>query len=364
MKLPKLKLRNLETKYPIIQGGMGIGYSNATLAGAVALEGGVGVLSSAGADLIVGIRHGRKFKHKEAVAQDVIDAKKNSDNGIIGINIMAALTKSWEDSILGSMEGGVDIIISGAGLPLSLPLIASRHPRFDEVALVPIASSGRAFELIIKKWLKSNDRLPDAVIVEGPKAGGHLAWRNFDEVTDPKNDLDVLVKDVLEVAKKYGNIPVIAAGGIYGHEDIQKYIDMGCVGVQMGTRFLATFESGANDSYKDAIIKSTEDDIALAKEPGSPCGLLFRVLKDAPFYKEALVQGRAPKCSKGWLLNKKNECDAKLSNDTSFCICNGLVSAAGFEDNEKELYTVGSIAHMIDKIISVKDLMNELTQES
>lgn len=361
MTFSHLNLRNLDITYPIIQGGMGIGYSNYKLAGAVAREGGIGVLSSAGADLIVSKRHGKKLKHKEAIAQDVRDAKEEGSGGIVGINIMAALTKSWEDSILGSMDGGVDVIISGAGLPLTLPIIAATHPRYDEVALVPIASSGRAFELIVKKWLKSSDRLPDAVVVEGPKAGGHLAWRTEQEAIDPKNDLDALILEVMEVCKKYGDIPVIAAGGVYGHEDIKKYLDMGCKAVQMGTRFLATHESGATKTYKDAIVASQKEDILLAAKPGSPCGLLFRVLKDSPFYQESLAGLRPVKCSKGWLLNKKNECSAKVDPEKSFCICNGLVSASGFEDKEKELYSVGEIAYRVNEIVSVKELMSELT---
>jgi nitronate monooxygenase len=364
MKLPELEIGKLNIKYPIIQGGMGIGYSNFELAGAVALEGGVGVLSSAGADYLVSRRYGRKFKHREAIAQDVRDAKEKGHGGVIGINIMAALVKTWEKSILGAMDGGVDMIISGAGLPISLPLIASEHPRYKEVMLIPIVSSGRAFELIIKKWLRSSDRLPDAVVVEGPKAGGHLAWRNISEVEDPKNNLDELLKEVLEVAKKYRDIPVIAAGGVFDHSDIQKYLEMGCRGVQMGTRFLATHESGATETYKDAIVKSTPKDISLAKKPGSPCSLLFRVLNDSPFYQESLAGQRAPKCNKGWLLDKKNNCPGKDNEKDFFCICNGLVSSSGNEKDEKELYSVGDIAPRINEIVSVKALMSELTQSN
>lgn len=363
MKLPELKIRNHHIKHPIIQGGMGIGYSNFMLAGTVAKEGGLGVLSSAAADYVVGHRHGKKMNHKEAIAQDVRDAKKIcGDSGVIGMNIMAAIVKTWDDSILGSMDGGVDVIISGAGLPITLPVIASEHPRYNEVALIPIVSSGRAFELIIKKWLKSSDRLPDAVIVEGPMAGGHLGWRKAEEVDDPKNVLENIVEEVIEVAKRYENIPVIAAGGVYSNADIKKYIDMGCVGVQMGTRFLATHESGASETFKEAVVNCTLEDIEVATKPGSPSGLPFRVLKSSPFYQDALADLRPVKCTKGWLLSKKNECKAKVNSEESFCICNGLVSSSGIEKKEKELYTVGEIAHRVDKIMAVKDLMQELTE--
>ncbi len=359
MSLPSMKVGPIESKFPIIQGGMGIGYSNYMLTGHVAKAGGIGVLSSACPDRIVGKRHGKKMKHREAIAQDVRDAKIIGEGGLIGMNIMVALVRSYEDSVLGSMDGGVDIIISGAGLPMMLPYIANEHPRAKEVALVPIASSGRAFELICKKWQRSG-RLPDAVVVEGPEAGGHLAWRTVPEAKDEANHLDKITKDILEVAKRYGDIPVIAAGGIYSHEDIKHFMEMGCAGVQMGTRFVATHESGASDSFKNNVVAAGEDDIELATKPGSPSGLLFRVIKQAPFYQEALDFARPPLCNKGYLLNKKGECRAKDTNETSFCICNGLLAASDHEEKEKELYTVGSIAANVKKLYHVCDLMDEL----
>lgn len=357
--LPSLKIRNTIIQVPIIQGGMGIGLSSYTLAGAVAREGGMGVLSSAALDRIVSQRHGKKFKAREAAAQDVRDAKILGKGGAIGMNIMVAVINQYEDSVLGSMDGGVDAIISGAGLPMALPEIAKNHPRADEVALVPIVSSGRATEVIFKRWARSG-RLPDALVVEGPLAGGHIAWREPKEALDPANKLENLLKEVFEVTKKWNHpIPVIAAGGVYSHDDILRYIDMGCSGVQMGTRFLATFESGANDHYKKMLVECKEEDIELASRPGSPCGMLFRVIKQSPFYQQALLRERAPKCDKGYLLNKGN-CPSKYENEKTFCICNGLLSAINLNVNEKELYTVGSNAFKIDRIMSVKELMREL----
>lgn len=358
--LTPLRLRHKTASVPIIQGGMGIGLSSYTLAGAVAREGGVGVLSSAALDRIVSARHGKKFRARDAAAQDVRDARLLSENkGLIGMNIMVAVINQYKDSVLGAMDGGVDCIISGAGLPMSLPEIALTHPRHDEVALVPIVSSGRALELICRRWQRSG-RLPDAVVVEGPLAGGHIAWREESEALAPENHLDVLLQEVVEVAKKYGNMPVIAAGGIYSHEDILEAFEKGCSGVQMGTRFLATVESGANDEYKKMLVESTEDDIELANRPGSPCGMLFRVLKKSPFYQEALRRDRAPKCDKGYLLNKGN-CPSKYENEKTFCICNGLLSSIELNNpQEKNLYTVGQNAFRIDRILTVHELMAEL----
>ncbi len=357
--LPALKIRNTNIRVPIIQGGMGIGLSNFTLAGAVSRDGGLGVLSSAALDRILSQRHGRKMNAREAAAQDVRDAKKIAHGAPMGMNIMVAVINQYRDSVLGSMDGGVDVIISGAGLPLALVEIALEHPRANEVALVPIASSGRALEIICKRWLRAG-RLPDAVVVEGPLAGGHIAWRTEEEAAAPANRLENLLAEVFEVAKKYGNFPVIAAGGIYGHEDIQKYISMGCAGVQMGTRFLATQESGAGEEYKKLIVESSEEDIELASRVGSPCGMLFRVLKKSPFYQQALKHERAPNCDKGYLLNK-GKCLSKEENEKTFCICNGLLASINLNKlEEKNLYTVGAIAHRVKKILSVHELMQEL----
>lgn len=361
-----IKLRNGKTltlTAPIIQGGMGIGLSSYTLAGAVAAEGGMGVLSSAALDRIVSKRHGKKLNARLAAAQDVVDAKKLANgHGAIGMNIMVALFNQYEDSVLGSMDGGVDAIISGAGLPMALPEIANTHPRANDVALIPIVSSGRAMEIICKRWSRSN-RLPDAVVVEGPLAGGHIAWRKEEEALDPANKLENLLAEVLEVAKNYGNIPVIAAGGVYSHDDIKKYLAMGCAGVQMGTRFLATYESGANQEYKKLLVECKEEDIELATKPGSPCGMIFRVLKQAPFYQEALQRARAPKCDKGYLLNK-GHCPSKYENEKTFCICNGLLSSINLNaPQEKNLYTVGQNAYRVDRIMSVHELMCELKGE-
>lgn len=357
-----LKLRHRSAPVPIIQGGMGIGLSSYTLAGAVAREGGVGVLSSAALDRILSVRHGRKMRAREAAAQDVRDARFLSQGkGLIGMNVMVAVINQYEDSVLGAMDGGVDCIISGAGLPMSLPEIAMTHPRHDEVALVPIVSSGRALDLICRRWKRSG-RLPDAVVVEGPLAGGHIAWREESEALDPANHLDRLLVDVIEVAAKWGSMPVIAAGGIYSAQDIKDAIAKGCAGVQMGTRFLATTESGANLNYKKMLVESTEDDIELASRPGSPCGMLFRVLKKSPFYQQALLRERAPKCDKGYLLNK-GHCPSKHENEKTFCICNGLLSSIELNNSaEKNLYTVGHNAYRLDRIMSVHELMCELQE--
>jgi nitronate monooxygenase len=358
MKLNPLPIGKIEINKPIIQGGMGIGLSTPELAGAVSKEGGLGVLSSAGLDRIVSARVGKKLSAREAAKQEVIDTKNLSDGKPIGINIMVAVVDQYEDSVLGAMDGGVDVIISGAGLPLKLPEIVKAHPRANDTAIVPIVSTGRVAELICKRWQRSG-RLPDAFVVEGPKAGGHIAWRTEEEANAPENSLENLVEQVLAVARKYGDIPVIAAGGIYDHQDIAKFVQMGCKGVQMGTRFLATHESGAMKEYKELLVQSTKDDIELTSGVGSPCGLLYRVLKNSPFYQQAIKGERSPRCDVGYLLNQ-GKCAAKKST-SSFCICNGLLAAVGAQSKDNlGLYSTGSEGWRINKVVSVKELMDEL----
>lgn len=344
---------------PIIQGGMGVGVSLYPLASAVAREGGLGIVSSAALDRLVSKRTGKKYNTYEATYEEVCRAKENG--GFAGINIMRALVRDYNDSVKGALDAKADAIISGAGLPISLPTI--QPPK--DTALIPIVSSARALDIICKKWEKNGYR-PDAVVLEGPLAGGHLGFK-MDEIDSDENRLENLLPPVKDMAQKYGGFPVIVAGGIYTYDDIIRFLKMGADGVQMGTRFLATKESSATAEYKQAVVDAREDDIIVAYDPGSPCGMPFRVIKQSPMYASTLQKLRKPKCDKGYVLLKDKEgkfslCPAKESNEHHFCICNGLLSSAGYNaDKEEPLYTVGTNAHRVDRILSVKDLMAELT---
>ncbi|MDH4163396.1 MAG: nitronate monooxygenase [Nitrospirota bacterium] len=357
--LPPLTIKGKKLRYPIIQGGMGVGVSLYPLAQAVAREGGMGIVSSACLDRLVIKRTGKKVNAYEAAYTEVAQAK--ASGGYAGINIMCALARDYEDSVRGALDAGADAIISGAGLPLGLPAI---QPAKD-TALIPIVSSGRALELICKKWERLGAR-PDAVVLEGPLAGGHLGFR-MDQADLAENRLENLLPEVKDAAKKFGDFPIIVAGGIYTHEDILRFLAMGADGVQMGTRFLATEESSATEAYKDAVVRATSEDIVLAHDPGSPCGLPFRVIRQSPMYVSAMQHKRKPKCDKGYVLLKDAEgkftrCPAKESNEHHFCICNGLLSSAGYNsDVEEPLYTVGTNASRIQEIVTVKTLMQELT---
>jgi nitronate monooxygenase len=357
--LKPLVIKGKKIRVPIIQGGMGVGVSLHPLARAVAHEGGLGIISSACLDRLVSKRTGKKINTYEAAYEEVSLSK--TKNGFAGINIMAALVRDYNDSVKGALDAGADAIISGAGLPLGLPAI--QPPK--DTALIPIVSSARALDIICKKWEKLGYR-PDAVVLEGPLAGGHLGFR-IDQVELEANRLENLLPPVKDMAVKCGDFPVIVAGGIYTCGDITRFMNMGADGVQMGTRFLATEESSATETYKQAVVRAKEDDIIVAHRPGSPCGLPFRVIKQSPMYVSALQRLRKPKCDKGYVLMKDAEgkysiCPAKESNENHFCICNGLLSSSGYNANEEEaLYTVGTNAARVDKIISVKALMSELT---
>jgi nitronate monooxygenase len=356
--LPPLTIKGKKIEVPIIQGGMGIGVSLSPLASAVAAEGGVGVVSSACLDRLLGKRNNKQYSTYEAAYEEVALAR--TKGGISGINIMVALSRDYDDSVKGAIDAGADIIISGGGLPLHLPSV--KEP--GDTALVPIVSSARALELICKKWERAGYR-PDAVVLEGPLAGGHLGFR-ADELNLESNRLENLFPLVKEAAIKHGDFPVIVAGGIYNHADIIRCMEMGADGVQMGTRFLVTEESSATADYKQAVIDAKKEDIVVAVRPGSPCGLPFMVIKSSPMFVTALNGKRPPRCDKGYILSKDAEgryskCSAKQDNEASFCICNGLLSSGGYTLTEEPLYTVGMNGFKIDRLTTVKEVMDELT---
>ncbi len=358
--LPALIIKGKKIPVCIIQGGMGVGVSLDLLAGAVAREGGVGVISSAGLDRLVSKKVDRDVGQYEAICIQIANAKTRGDYGFIGINIMFALQRDFKVSVRAAIDAKVDFIISGAGLPTNLPAI--KPP--GDTALIPIASSDRALEIICKKWEKLGYQ-PDAVVLEGPLAGGHLGFK-IDQINLESNKLENLLPLIKDIAKKHGDFPVIVAGGIYTHADILYWIKQGADGVQMGTRFLATEESSATSAYKQAVINCKKEDIVIAdpeiNPPGSPCGLPFRVVKQSPMFMGS--KSRKPFCDKGYVLRKDAEgkftvCPARHDCEKYFDICSGLLASAGCIE-DLALYTVGTNADRVKKILSVEDLMNRL----
>ena len=350
-KLPTLSFKGFNFDCCILQGGMGKGVSLGPLSGKVSAYGGFGIISSVGLKDIVSLRNRKKVDIYTATRTEIERAQDISGGRPVGINIMCALN-DYEATVKASIDAKVAAIVSGAGLPLGLPSI--KPP--GHTALIPIVSSSRALEIIVKRWERDGYR-PDAVVLEGFEAGGHLGG-SLEDVYNPELTLEKLLLRVLEVAHKYGDFPVIAAGGIYTHEDILKFLAMGASGVQMGTRFLATKESSATEAYKQAVVNATKDDILVVSYPtsipASPCGLPFRILTTSPMY----TAKRIPKCTKGYIL-RNGQCKAKDSNEF-LCACAGLSGSSGDDLTEPALYTVGSNAWRVNKILPVYELMDEL----
>ncbi len=351
IKMPELCIGNLVAKFPIIQGGMGIGISMSGLSSAVAKEGGIGVIAAA----MIGFRENVAAKaeaHIDTLARELRTARKKSPDGIIGVNIMVALT-NFADMVRTSIQEGADIIFSGAGLPLDLPSYLSEGAK---TKLAPIISSGRAANILMRKWLARFDYLPDAFVVEGPKAGGHLGFKP-EEIDNADFSLEKLLQDVLEAVrpfeKKTGKkIPVIAAGGVYDGADIKRMLDLGASGVQMGTRFVATHECDADIRFKESFVRAKIGDTDIIT---SPVGMPGRALHNN--YTKAVFLGQHTpfKCPYHCI----KTCHPKTA---PYCITKALGSAAK-GDLENGFAFAGANVWRVKKIVSVKELMESLKQE-
>ncbi|HEY6915248.1 MAG TPA: nitronate monooxygenase family protein, partial [Paludibacter sp.] len=286
-----LKIGNLTARLPIIQGGMGVGISLSGLASAVANEGGVGVISCAGLGLIY--RHTAKDYMEACICglKEELKKAREKSSGIIGVNIMMALT-NFSDLVKTAIAEKADVIFAGAGLPMDLPKYRTEG---CTTKLVPIVSSARAAKIICEKWKTLYDYLPDLVVVEGPKAGGHLGFKT-NQLDDPNFSLEQLipavVKEVAVFEEKYNQeIPVIAAGGIYTGEDAYKIMQLGAKGVQIASRFVTTHECDADIKFKESYLKASKDDVEIIQ---SPVGMPGRALKGE--FLEKVKQGlTAPK---------------------------------------------------------------------
>lgn len=350
--MKSFRIGDLTIPVPIIQGGMGIGISLSGLASAVANMGGVGVISTVGIGFIDG-KTGTNFKvrHIDAIRREIRKARELTA-GILGVNIMSVIT-NFSDMVRTSIEEGIDIIFSGAGLPLDLPKYLSEGIK---TKLVPIVSSGRAAAILIQKWKQNYNYIPDAFVVEGPKAGGHLGFKE-DALQNESNSLENLVAEVLEVTdeanEKYGKeIPVIAAGGIHTGTDMLRIIDRGAAAVQLGTRFVATEECDASPEFKKAFITAREEDIQIIR---SPVGMPGRTIYNN-FLRETSEGKRKPASCK---YNCIRSCNPKT---TPYCIADALLSA--YHGNlENGFAFTGSNAGRIYQITTVREVFSELEKE-
>lgn len=343
---------NLKIAVPVIQGGMGIGVSLSGLAAAVANMGGVGVISTVGIGFIGSGKAGNyRKKHIEAARAEIRKARELT-KGVLGVNIMSVIT-NFSDMVQTAIDEKIDIIFAGAGLPLDLPKYLCKEKR---TKLVPIVSSGRAASIICNKWQQNYDYLPDAFVVEGPLAGGHLGFK-ADDLNRESNKLENLVSEVLEVTKRIKEkfnreIPVIAAGGIFNGADIFKIMKTGAKGVQLGTRFVATEECDASDDFKKAFIEAKDDDVRIIK---SPVGLPGRTIGNE-FLSEAIKGNKKPTSCK---YNCIKHCDYSKIN---YCIADALLSAYKGNLSNGFAFT-GAMAGKIDKITTVSNVFSQLKAE-
>lgn len=348
-----LKIGELVARLPIIQGGMGVNISLAGLASAVANEGGIGVIATAG----IGMFEEDLFTNfleanNRALRKEIRKARALAPGGILGVNIMVALT-NYADLARTAIEEKIDIIFSGAGLPLSLPelLKGSRTTK-----LVPIVSSGRAASLLIKRWLSKSNYAPDAIVVEGPLAGGHLGFRP-ENIDDPKYALELLIPEVLAAVRPFEEsigrpIPVIAAGGIFTGHDIDKFLEMGAAGVQMATRFVGTEECDSSPVFKQAYVNSRKEDIVIIK---SPVGLPGRAIRNRFIDATNAGEKKPFNCPYHCIIT----CDTKNS---PYCIALALANAFKGKMNGGFAFA-GANAYRVKEITTVKKLIETLMSE-
>jgi NAD(P)H-dependent flavin oxidoreductase YrpB (nitropropane dioxygenase family) len=345
MEFKELKIGNLIAKIPIIQGGMGIGVSLSNLAAAVANEGGIGTISAAQ----IGFREpdfatNPVEANLRAISSEIKKAREKT-KGIIAMNIMAAMN-NYELYVKKAVEEKIDLIISGAGLPLALPKLVEG----TSTKIAPIVSSAKAARIIIKSYLK-HDRLPDAVVVEGPLAGGHLGFKMDEMLEKTYAPLKEIVMEVKELITKIEcehsvKIPVIAAGGIRTKEDMLELAAVGADGFQIASLFVPTVECDAHDNFKLAYVNATDEDELIIK---SPVGMPARAIKNK-FINDTMSNG----CTVSKCFKCMPKCDP-LS--IPYCISSGLINAVEGRDG---LIFCGSKLSDINKISTVKEVINKL----
>jgi len=352
-KMPKLRIGDAVARLPIVQGGMGVGISLSGLASAVANEGGIGVIAANS----IGMLDPEYYaKHKDAnaiILRKEIRKAQAKTAGLLGVNIMVAVD-DYPDLLRVALEEKVDMVFLGAGLPIKgIPV---EDLRAAGVKVIPIVSSARAAGLIFKSWSKKYKDIPDAVVVEGPRAGGHLGFK-AEQIDDPDFALERLLPEVVAEIKTFEaeyhrHIPVIAAGGVFTGDDIFKVFKLGASGVQMGTRFVATHECDANIRFKESYVACREEDIEIIK---SPVGMPGRAIRSNFLMDIAAGKKMSFKCA--WRCLKS--CDIK---NARYCISLALDNARqGILD--KGFAFAGSNAFRVDKIVSVKELLQELINQ-
>lgn len=351
MKIPPLRIGDITVPLPIIQGGMGVRISLAGLAAAVANEGGIGTIASVGLGDVEASMADFERASREALASEIRKAHSLT-KGPIAINVLGVLSNA-KDLIHTAAKEGIKLIVSGASLPLRLPELVGDL----SANLIPIISSGRAADLVLRTWDKRYQLTADAVVLEGPLAGGHLGF-SIEQLAEPEKwELSKLLPEVLQAVEpfeqKYGRkIPVIAGGGVFTGTDIARLLQAGASGVQMATRFVCTLECDASPEFKQAYLDAKEEDIVIIK---SPVGLPGRAIRNQ--FLRKLEKGEKEKIN--CFYRCLSTCDVA---NARYCIAQALVSA--YQGNmEKGLVFCGQNAYRVDKIVTVHELIAELKAE-
>lgn len=359
MSYQSLKIGKYIIEKPIVQGGMGVGISWDKLAGNVSKEGGLGVISAVGTGYYEDKKYASKlvagrplealgFYSKEGFDAIIKNARKICGDKPLAANILYAIN-DYGRVVRDACESGIDIIITGAGLPTNMPEFTEGYP---DVALVPIVSSAKALKIICKRWKQRYNRLPDAVVLEGPKSGGHQGF-TYEQCSMPENQLENLVKPVVEEAAFWGDIPVIAAGGIWDKNDIEQMMALGARGVQMGTRFIATHECDAHENFKKVLLEAKKEDIQLFS---SPVGYPAQGIRTNLTLLVEKREGPAIKCISNCVAPCNRGEEAK---EVGYCIADRL-SDAYLGNTETGLFFSGTNGYRVNEIISVKELMDKL----
>ncbi len=346
-----IKVGNKTSKFPIIQGGMGVGVSMHRLAGNVSKEGGIGIISTAD----IGYKEEDFEKNPlkanlRAIGKEIKKAREIAgEDKILGVNIMVAL-RNYAEIVKECVKQKIDLIISGAGIPKDLP----EYVKGSDTKIAPIVSSLRCCKLIVKHWMSKYDYVPDMIVIEGPEAGGHLGFKNEELTEENKPKLEDITTEVVDyindIEKETGKkIPVISAGGIWDKKDIEKYLKLGASGVQMATRFVATEECDASEEFKNAYVNAKKEDIKIIK---SPVGMPGRAI-----YNEFIKDTEKNKSKIQRCYGCIRTCNGV---DAPYCITKALVNAVKGNINEALVFC-GSNVDKIKEIVTVKELMQELT---
>ena len=346
-----LKMGNIEAKVPIIQGGMGIGISLGGLAGAVALEGGIGIISAAQ----IGYREpdfdtDTKEANLRAIKKEYEKARNIAPEGVIGFNLMVAM-RHYEDYVRAAVETGADLIVSGAGLPTDLPGLVGDA----DVKLAPIVSTEKSAKVILKYWDKKYKRVPDLLVIEGPHAGGHLGFAReklieFDNFSVYAKEVEKILAVAKDYEEQYGKkIPASLGGGIDTPEAARDAFLLGVDAVQVATRFVTTEECDADNRYKNAYLEAKKEDIIIVK---SPVGMPGRAINNDLIRRVAAGE-RIPHSPCHRCLHRCNPAQIP------YCITDALIHAAKGELEDALLFC-GANAYKADRIETVKEVMDDL----